>query len=273
MVVGGESPGAYNDVEVINMNSSLSECFQPKDCPLRSHASGVFMNKYAFVCNHDCYIYDSVMDDWIRTFSTNIERNDGALVQLSEDKFWIIGGFGRSNSTEICSPSNGCTYSAEIPVEYSFFPCAVKINETHIFLVANDHRTTFLFNQIDETFHSLPLMQRGKNRASAGFINGHEIVVAGGVSTRSSEIFDLDTNLWRWGPDLPVELDLQLAQALQFQDSFILIGGYDHGEGYQDTILKFNPDSYRWTKLPQKLRNARRYHAAFFVSNDYITCT
>ena len=106
---------------------------------------------------------------------------------------------------------------------------------------------------------------------AVGFINGHEVVVAGGDQLKSSEILDLNTNQWRRGPDLPIQTRLQWPSSVQFLDSFLVVGGADLE--YQDTIIKFDPINYEWMILPQKLQNPRALFTAFLVPDGYIECS
>ena len=63
--------------------------------------------------------------------------------------------------------------------------------------------------------------------------------MAGGALTKTSEILDLHTNEWRYGPDLPVTTDLWGARTVQYGDTFLIVGGAEKDTGETNTIIKF----------------------------------
>ena len=178
---------------------------------------------------------------------------------------------GWLDTTELCSQSAGCVEYVNLPEVSFYVPRAVRVNESHIFVWPNQHGNAWLFNQLDETFQELPPFLEERVRAAVGFINDHEIVVAGGQYSNTSEIFDLNTSQWRPGPDLPVKMELFGASCVQFQQTFLVVGGHDSGENL-GSIIKFDPVNYVWITMPQKLTKAREYFAAFLVPNDYVSC-
>ena len=234
-----------------------------------------FMVNIPFSVFSDCQSINFISEQWVETFSTESVRTWAAEVQMSDYDFWILGGnnitHGWVNSTEICSTFHGCASFEDLP-EVSYFPKAVRVSESQIFVLPNNKGTAWLFNQDDNSFEQLPNLIEERQDPAVGFINGHEVVVAGGARSKTSEIFDLDTNEWRLGPELPVTKDLCCASSVQFEDSFLIVGGRDN---YSDknTILKLNPVSYEWETLPQNLESARTYAAAILVPSYYVSCT
>ena len=186
-----------------------------------------------------------------------------------------MGGYNAEDlffqSTEICSPSSGCTEFVDLPEE-SFSTQAVRIDQKRIFVLPNDQGHAWIFNQEDNSFQRIPDLTQKRRKPVIGFINGHEVVVAGGVQTRSSEIFDLNINEWRIGPPLPVTYYLESATSVQYQNSFLIVGGRDSFLGYQDSIIKFDPVNYGWQMMPQRLQRKRCEFAAFLVPDDLFQC-
>ena len=58
------------------------------------------------------------------------------------------------------------------------------------------------------------------------------------------------------GNDLPFAL--KGAASVPYNDSFLLVGGYDYHTGYLDTILQYIPESDSWVEMPSKLETPRR---------------
>ena len=207
-------------------------------------------------------------------------RFDPGRIRFSDTELWILGGREHNNdwlqSTELCSPYTGCTYFVDFP-ELAEWPEAVRINSSHIFIKTNINRRAWIFNQNDNSFQQLPDMSLDRNRASLGMVNGHDIVVAGGISTTSTEIFDLNINQWRQGPDLPDvvvgNFRFCCARNVQYQDSFLIVGGTGSSGGLIDTIMTLNPQTYEWDILPQRMTNATTFPGVILVPDNYVTCS
>ena len=54
------------------------------------------------------------------------------------------------------------------------------------------------------------------------------VVLSGGQTQKTTEIFDIDAGSWSLGPDIPVESNLQQASVIPYEDSFLIIGGTHH---------------------------------------------
>ena len=84
------------------------------------------------------------------------------------------------------------------------------------------------------------------------------VVAAGGFLGPNSLIFNLETETWRSGPDLPTHLEG--GASVQFQDTFLVVSGrgaFDTETGlfvFSKSIFKFvtSPEE-SWLELPQKL--------------------
>ena len=59
------------------------------------------------------------------------------------------------------------------------------------------------------------------------------------------------------------------AESVPFEDSFLLVGGYDNSKyQYLDTILQYIPSSDSWLELPTKLRTPRADHVVIPVKRS-----
>ena len=271
MAVGGF--GAENDVEIVNLNSDGAPCFKPKQCPLKLGSTGTLIAGTPLVCEDfdsgDCYSYDSINDQWNLMFSTNVIRYQAAGIQLSEDQFWIIGGSTDGvwlSTSELCSMvSKSCSRFVDLP-EILNNPKALKINNKEVILLSSENGHAWLFSLNGNYFSQLPDMLESRNKPALGLINEFEVVVAGGVDSKTSEILDLSTKEWKYGPELPVNYDLCCASSVQYEDSFIVLGGFD--QAIQNKIIKFDPVRYEWIELEQTLMNARSNFPAIIIP-DY----
>ena len=99
-------------------------------------------------------------------------------------------------------------------------------------------------------------------------------VVAGGSNYEgypvSSEIFDLSSQTWSPGPDLP--FPVLFATSVPFGDTFLVVGGIGDGE-YLQSILEFDPVANDWIVRPERLSVGRDDRPAItVVDSDYIDC-
>ena len=70
------------------------------------------------------------------------------------------------------------------------------------------------------------------------------------------------------GPDLP--RDVKYAPTVQFEDTFIIVGGYD--AEYFDTLIQFDPETESFFIRPERLANPKYDTAVFFVPDGYVVC-
>ena len=103
------------------------------------------------------------------------------------------------------------------------------------------------------------------------FLNGsQEIVMTTGyeLSTgTSTEILNLDTMLWRAGPEFPTTNRTFYGTSLPYGHSFLAIGGYTIDAGIRDEIWFFNPDSYEW-ELIATMEQDRELFAAIALPDN-----
>ena len=99
-------------------------------------------------------------------------------------------------------------------------------------------------------------------------------VAVGGRSRNDSEILDLDAKVWRSGPELDYQLNSMACVA--FEDTFLLVGGYDYYSGttstYFDTVLQFEPETETLFEMNIKLQGPLREPTAMMVSDKVVQC-
>ncbi len=106
--------------------------------------------------------------------------------------------------------------------------------------------------------------------------DGSKVVVVAGGSFNANEgitdsyILDLEQNIFLPGPPLPQPRTW--ARAVQYGNSFIIVGGADSGFepiAYED-MLYYNPDDEAWEVLPQKLPYPDYVNGAVLVPDDFV---
>lgn len=88
----------------------------------------------------------------------NSERTASSSIRLSEDQWWITGGYdqnGRTKSTEVYEAnSNSFNDFVDLPEE-TYFHNIVNVNQTHLALVT--HANIYLYDRYRIYYSSLNL--------------------------------------------------------------------------------------------------------------------
>ena len=284
MVVGGNN--AENDVELIDLTGQGRTCRKPDNYPgaARGSVGSYLGDNDTYVCGGEypnvdtCFNYDPEDGSWTPSQSMNVQRGDGASVVI-QDKWWITGGyFGTSimtESTEFYDPdSQSFTSYVDLPEPRSFHDMVSFNDSTSVMLLCGYPGTgrTYQFDVNEETWKSRADLITAREDCEAGhvtFSDGREaIVVTSGIAEISTEILylDEDDGSWTSGPDLPYEI--WDAQSVQWQDTFLIVGGFGN-TGVLDTIWRFNVDDSTWVLMDQKLATGRNELTAFLVPDIF----
>ena len=283
MVIGGgifNHP--YNDTEVINLRPETgASCHKPPNVKVDDVVT--FIDGHVIVCCAQCYVYDNVLDQWNETFKFDKFRVSPAGVKLTEEEWWVLGGFagGWMDTTEMCEIDRGYCRPHVYLIEESYYPTAIKVNESLIFVLNGKSGLPWLYHVNTAKFSRIPaydgLDERKHLDASGGVLKSfgkeYELVIAGGEGTNATDILNLETLEWRVGPELPFE-DLIGFQTVQYENTFIIVGGIVHGKSGDsvDTLIMFDIESDDWVILDQRMEKTRGRCAAVLVPYDHIEC-
>ena len=94
-----------------------------------------------------------------------------------------------------------------------------------------------------------------------------EIVVVAGLVSNATQILDIDTLTWRMGGDFPGG-SLYDGSSIPYGNTFLVVGGYISGPGYQKSIWEYEVDTGNWKKLDQVMMIARETFAATLVPQN-----
>ncbi len=87
------------------------------------------------------------------------------------------------------------------------------------------------------------------------------------------EFIDLDSSVWRQGPDLPQKITSS-SMVQHPQGGVILVGGSAGGDQALDTLyhLPHAGEGVWWRELPIKLKTLRFGHVAMALPASYVSC-
>jgi len=114
---------------------------------------------------------------------------------------------------------------------------------------------------------------------------GNEIVVTGGFNRRdgvhmnSTQIYNVERDEWRDGPDLPLNMAAGNYVQLPAPATFLVVAGLeteepDSNEPVLSTrILGYEPDDKEWLQFPERLQTARMESTAILLPEDFFNCS
>ena len=215
---------------------------------------------------NSCYEYLSESDTWAPGPNMTEDRELSAVVELPNGTFWILGGYYNKRTTEIYEDGE-FFQGPDLPEDFSGdTPCATQITDDLTFIGSDSFgylysATTGAF---EKTADPMPNSADTAACGSATLANGNRVVVVAGgnygntLDESASMIYDITTNQWTDGPELP--FPLRSARVVPTENAFLVMGGYNRRAGggiyfdYFDTIFEFDPLNMAWIEREQKLQ-------------------
>ena len=236
--------------------------------------TGIYFNGTPIVCEElNCATYSFSDAQW--TLGPNpIINRDGARAALLEDnQMWLTGG--REVATSEVLIDGFFQPGPALPID-TFLHCLVRVNQTHYLMIGgrSDDSSTekvFFFDWPNQVWTQVQGMSVPRDLHSCALLTGINGVIAmGGYETKAyystSEIFDLDTETWSLGPNLPRDSYFSGSQAVPYMGSVLLIGGKQENDGgqlLQKEIHQLDLETMEWVKRPEELKTGRFDHIAF----------
>ena len=220
LVVGGR--GAFNKVELVDLFAADKTCPPLPDYPGAAVGSvGTYIDGMALVCGgitkdrtaaiEKCHFYNQSSKSWELKVSMGAARSVPAGAMMSNGQWWVTGGSTISYDLASTEVFNGKEFSAYVDLpEKRKGHNLVQVNTTHFMLLGGYSPTSrvWMFDSSTELWTSKQDLLESRSATQAGLVKYADgrraVVVAGSYEIKSSEIFDLDSETWRAGPDLPV---------------------------------------------------------------------
>ena len=287
MVVGGEFTGG--DVEIVDLSGDRKTCIKPSNHNYDWGALGMYFDGFATVCGgyggtSNCYRYNINSNTWDNVLNTNVGRYDAAGSFLSNNEWWISGGSSSGTSSEILN-SGESTFRTSVNLPESMADhTMVRVNNSYVIFVGNSgagsgSNRVYEFKSSCQCFSPLPSQTVSRKAPAAGLVkrpNGWlQVVIAGGLSAgnsdlASSEVYDIESQTWSTGPNLPSAW--YVAASVPFGDTFLVVGGDKFSGSSSNNIYEFDPAGNSWITRQEKLSLARYDHTAFFVPDEVAQC-
>jgi hypothetical protein len=275
----------------VDLSGRNKYCSPVPDSPVSS-TTGAYIDGKALICGgfktgvgaiSDCYHLNNGSSEWVideASLSTGVHTPSS--VTLSETEWWVSGGRGVNSqsvkSSELYTVGEGFSQYGELPLQQSYH-YMLKIDDSKVMMLTN-FGEPWLFNTNSRIWINMTNLEVTRLFAIFGlatFPDGEKkVVVAGGwdndagIKIASTEIFSFTDMTWRPGPNLPTAHTY--ARTVQFEDTFLAVGGNDANNRLSKKIYKFEPSSESWIELVERLPLARSFPATFFVPSDFIQC-
>ena len=165
------------------------------------------------------------------------------------------------------------------------FPCAVKLNETSIFVAGGYYRrdyfrSAYILDWPTGRWTRLPDMANQRAHHACSLV-GNEVVVTGGWENEDrdnlsyGEIFSLETNTWSAGPKVPTlsgYLFYITDAAAESEAGFRVFGGFDRVTTRLDTIFEYDALLDSWTVLDKTMSKGQTGAIAIPIPEDKDHC-
>ena len=92
-----------------------------------------------------------------------------------------------------------------------------------------------------------------------------------GKRVRHTEIYNTATRKWREGPSLPQEMEMMAS--VQYEDTFLLVGGETTYSKYLDTIYQYDQTSETWILREERLSTPGRSIGAVLAGPPAVECS
>ncbi len=193
-------------------------------------------------------------------------------------------------STEVLDSGSGQFEEGfSLPVATSHH-CMVDLQDGFVFLATGEGagNSAYIINVSDGSYEevsSIPIASGVLFSAACGLaidsFGVRTVVYTGGNVGTGSDTASIETfvfeydqaQIWRSGTPLPHNINL--GKAVQFGDSFFIVGGdldNNFGGPYNDEILQYDVDTEQWISLPQRLDRPDLVTMAFMVPESLIPC-
>ena len=288
MILGGSPKEAYRDVEYLEFDDDGNHppLYKPGDLPRNmSGLVAAFVDGHVVACGGyetaECFFLNSQFGQWYDTAPMDRQRYGAVGFVVNDDLWFVLGGKDRRAegkpvlNTSVVYNAGNFFRGDDLPYP-AFFPCATKLNETHVFFAGgNDgvatRRDAYILDSGSWTWTRLPDMRRERYRVSCGKAGNKIYVVGGDPNQDSSEVLDLDTLEWSEGPGVPTASGKFWAspQPYQMADTFRLVGGYD-GDTWLDTVFELDPEKEVWIERPERLEQIRDSNGVVHVPEESL---
>ena len=259
---------------------------EPADFPtISSGASSTFIGGRPLVCGgsnvqsgcREFLARDNTWDDPEVEFTEGMSPTNAARV--NEREWWLTSAGG---STDVYTEEDGIATKGALPPPWPRANYALtRISDTQVMMTGgragNSEETdeAWIYDSFLDEWTEIESFAVARENHVAGLVQGTDgskyVVIAGGFDMedgleRSAEVYSLRNQTWTKGPDLPFRL--HRPEVVPYEWSFLIVGGYVNGT-YSDNIVYFDPVTFDWVVLPDKLQQARASHIVMVVPKDY----
>lgn len=285
LIAGGNGSGTLSNAEVVNLAGDGKVCSAPADLPfqIEEMASLLTAQGEPLSCGgymgatgektDACFRYVAGNDEWVTYEASLIDPRRGIIsVEVSPNKYWILGEFGSGSTTTEIYEDGQFTQGPDVPEAVSF-PCAVRITDDLTFLGGTDTTNAYVFDWRSMEFTLYPDVLTNPARGSICGLTtdpggAQSIVIGGGGVYRFwTEIIDLQTMTTRRGPVVP---DVGYGDSVPFRNTFLVVGGGENDR--RNTILEFDVVNEVFVERPEHLAMGRLDAYVAFVDDSQVVC-
>ena len=291
---GGYREGAYaGAMHVIDFSNNQGNCSDANYLPGTGNYGMVSLKNRAgnplscggYYFSPFCSEYNPETNEWETGPQLLGKRHKSAYTHIGDDgSYWVAGSWYTESklTSEIYNATTGTflpgPYLPEDSVMDYGGPCAVRITSSLTMFVGIK---AYLYDWTEGTFtrtvsmpyEDLQIMHCGAAVTSDG---RQMVVVAGGAANGYNpidyvQIYDVAEETWRLSANRML-LPLYGGTAVQYGDSFLVVGGTSRQVQYQNTTVEFHPDDETWSVKTELLRFGWSGMYAEMVDETKVFC-
>ena len=231
-------------------------------------------------------IYDPSSNTWTATLGPMaLSHRFHTATLLPDGKVLVAGGVAGPlltadpKATEIYTPSTGL---------FTAGPALPEARQGHTATLMKDNKVLFIGNSGDNSaagkvltyISATPASSTWSSTSAAGNVRYNHtatvldttqskvLVIGGGVTPNSAEIYDIDANTWTATTAMSTARSLHTSTKL-LDGRILVVGGYD-GKQSLTSIEIYDPSSSAWTTYAKVLNTARAMHTSTLMSNGDV---
>lgn len=291
MVVGGWG----KTVEFVKLGTvEDSTCSKPPDLDIDpalklTFAASTYVGGKILVCGGEfskkCFNYDIANKVWAQdSQSLSVKRAEAGNFVMN-GKWYILGGTPGEDGLDVPhDTSDVLTFSGQ---SYSFQagdtlpypskgPCSVPIDSTRFFFSGGQEFKAYgrrknayvvtVGSTSSWTWDRQDDLPSVSTNSACGKMDNKIVITGGSGTTTKTQIFDLGTRKWSYGPSPPGGSLYENNEIIQTGNTLIILGA---SSGYD--IFEFHGETSRWLKHKKRIALGRFQNSVMAVPNSALT--
>jgi hypothetical protein len=225
-----------------------------------------------------------VSPGWDTTDSMSVGRYNHTATLLPDGRVLVAGGLCASvyfDSAEIYDPSTGMWSNALPMANRRYGHTSTLLNDGKVLVAGgyggvlgyiNYQDSAELYDPTSGTWSDTGIMNERRDEHTATLLNNGKVLVAGGRSLQTAELYDPSTELWSWTTG-PMSTPRRRHTATLLHNGKVLVAGGLNGYAPLKTAELYDPGTGIWSPTAGSMSTEREGHTATLLPNGKVLVT